>query len=88
MSGRIGSIQGIMPWYTLIPREQWGVEEGSADYATIESKMAEPHGDRRQEIVFIGTDLKVDAITMALDLCRLTKKELKRYKFYTDKGYP
>ena len=88
MSGRIGSLQGIMPWYTLIPKEQWGVEPGSDDYNLIESKFEGDHGDRRQEIVFIGTDLKIEGIRQALDSCLLTKKELKKYKFYSDKGYP
>lgn len=83
-SGRIGSIYPVMPWYTLIPKDQWGVEEGSDDYQVIDSKFAEPHGDRRQEIVFIGSDLNVDKIKKQLDTCLLTKKELKRYKFYSD----
>lgn len=87
MSGRIGSLQGIMPWYALIPPEQWGVEKGGADFNLIESKFEGEHGDRRQEIVFIGTDLKIENIRKALDDCCLTKKQLKHYKFYTDTGY-
>jgi len=51
-------------WY---PPEQWGLEDGSKDYEMLNSKFEEPHGDRRQEIVFIGTDLKEDAIREALD---------------------
>ena len=84
-SGRIGGLVPIMPWYTLIPKEQWGIIDPK-DLAMIESKFAEPHGDRRQEIVFIGTDLKVDSIREALDSCLLTKKELKHYKFYNNTG--
>ena len=88
-SGRMGGIVPIMPWYTLIPKDQWGVQDPK-DLEVITSKFQEPHGDRRQEIVFIGTDMKVDAIRDALDAldaCLLTKKELKHYKFYSDKGY-
>ena len=85
-SGRIGSLHPIMPWYTIIPKEQWGVKDGSNDYAVISGKFQEPHGDRRQELVFIGSDLQVDNITKALDKCLMTKKELKRYKFYSDKS--
>ena len=88
LTGRIGTLQAIMPWYTLIPREQWGVPADSKDYKIIDSRFEEPHGDRRQEIVFIGTDLKVDVIRKTLDDCLLTKKELKHYKFYKDDGYP
>mmetsp|Transcript_10741 Transcript_10741/g.25836 ORF Transcript_10741/g.25836 Transcript_10741/m.25836 type:complete len:556 (+) Transcript_10741:953-2620(+) len=85
-SGRIGSLNPIMPWYTLIPKEQWGVEEGTNDHDVILSKFAEPHGDRRQELVFIGTDLKIDNIRKDLDLCLMTKKELQRYEFYSDQA--
>lgn len=85
-SGRIGSLHPIMPWYIILPKEQWGVEEGSKDYEVIKSKFTEPHGDRRQELVFIGTDLQVDNIRKALDGCLMTKKELKQYKFYSDKS--
>ncbi|KAL3941171.1 MAG: hypothetical protein SGBAC_004425 [Bacillariaceae sp.] len=88
MSGRIGSLQGIMPWYSLIPREQWGVEKDGADYKLIESKFEGDHGDRRQEIVFIGTDLNMENIQKAMDACCLAEEELKTYKFYTDTGYP
>jgi G3E family GTPase len=84
-SGRVGSIYPIMPWYTIIPKEQWGVEEGSDDYQVIDSKFEEPHGDRRQEIVFIGIGLNKDKIKQQLDTCLLTKKELKKYNFYSDK---
>lgn len=85
-SGRIGSLSGLMPWYTNIPKDQWPVEEGSNDYEVITSKFQEPHGDRRQEMVFIGSDLKVDNIRKALDECLLTEVELKGYTFYSDKG--
>jgi len=85
-SGRIGTLQPVMPWYTILPKDQWGLEEGSSDYQVVTSKFEEPHGDRRQELVFIGTDLKVDNIRKALDACLMTEKELKNYKFYSDKS--
>ena len=85
-SGRIGSIHPIMPWYTVIPPDQWGVEIGSPDYHVIHSKFQKPHGDRRQELVFIGTDLKRGNIEAALNKCLLTKKELENYKFYSDQS--
>ena len=85
-SGRISTIAPVMPWYTIIPKEQWGVEEGSEDYEVIMSKFQEPHGDRRQELVFIGTNLKVKKIKEALNKCLMTKKELKNYKYYSDQS--
>ena len=79
-SGRIVSFQAVMPWYTVLKEEQWGVVEGSKDYKVIRSKFQEPFGDRRQELVFIGIDLKIDNIQKALDACLLTGKDLEQYK--------
>mmetsp|Transcript_3105 Transcript_3105/g.7298 ORF Transcript_3105/g.7298 Transcript_3105/m.7298 type:complete len:469 (-) Transcript_3105:94-1500(-) len=87
MSGRIGSLARIMPWYALIPEDQWGVEKDGADYDLIKSKFDGDHGDRRQEIVFIGADLKVENLRKALDECCLTDNELQNYNFYSDEGY-
>lgn len=85
-SGGIGNLVPMGPWYTLFPKEQWGIDQGK-DLKGIIDKMEEPHGDRRQEIVFVGTGLKEDAIRQDLDLCLLTKSELETYKFCSDDGY-
>lgn len=83
-SGRIGTLHAIMPWYAIMTREGWGVPKDSPEYKIIEGKFAKPHGDRRQELVFIGTNLKADIIKQQLDTCLLNQEELKQYKFYSD----
>ncbi|PJF48063.1 MAG: hypothetical protein CUN48_05340 [Candidatus Thermofonsia Clade 3 bacterium] len=61
-------------WYAGTPREQW------PDYARaeVEAHWQEPFGDRRQEIVFIGADLKRDLVQAVMDSCLLTDEEMAR----------
>lgn len=62
-----------MFWHS-VPEERWPEDE---DYlASIEKSWAEPFGDKRQELVFIGQGLDKEAICAALDNCLLTDKEM------------
>ena len=63
------------PWVGMIPEEALG-----ADFEDFRNLIAENFApsileDRRQEIVIIGSDLKKEAITEALDACLLKKEE-------------
>jgi len=66
------------PWMCDIP-EYWkgsGAEEMVLKDMRNESGEDLPFGDRRQELVFIGIKLSIDAIQNTLDSCLLTDKEM------------
>ncbi|KAL4521532.1 hypothetical protein Ndes2437B_g07889 [Nannochloris sp. 'desiccata'] len=61
------------PWFAAIPEEMWG----GVDADVVKRDFNAETGDRRQEIVFIGIDVKKEALVAALDMCLCTEKELK-----------
>jgi len=60
-------------WWAAVPQADWPEEAAAEIAARLESG---PWGDRRQEIVFIGTELDERALTARLDACLLTELEL------------
>lgn len=78
-SGRIITIHPGGPWFAVLPPGTMALLS-EADQAVTKSKMVEGKvGDRRQELVFIGKDLKVDQIRKSLDACLLTDEEMEDY---------
>ena len=66
---------GGMFW-KAVPKDNWPDDE---EYlANIEKQWEEPFGDMRQELVFIGQNLKQDEVTRALDDCLLSEEEVLR----------
>lgn len=83
LSGKLVDYGVAGRWYSTIPEEDWTPD--MREY--IEQEWVEPFGDRRQEIVFIGTDEELDQadITRKLDDCLLTEEELKQdYRKFPD----
>ena len=66
-------------WWAVIPRDEW--PDSEAEVEVIQKDFGDPlFGDRRQELVFIGVNMDVPAITKLLDDCLLTPEEVAAYK--------
>lgn len=59
--------------WSVLEAEAW--EGTEKDMAALRKDWVAPWGDRRQELVFIGKDLKHSAIQEILDSCLLTDEE-------------
>lgn len=62
-------------WWCAVDKAEWPDDEELRK--DIESDWQEPYADRRQEIVFIGTDMDKQWIIDKLDHCLLTDDEMK-----------
>jgi G3E family GTPase len=85
IAGSWGQAGGVMrhggagAWWAAVDAAEWPDEEEAR--ADIIDKMhdngaAAPWGDRRQELVFIGTDLDEAALVAQLDACLLSAAEM------------
>jgi G3E family GTPase len=61
-------------WWAAIDRAEWPDDPESK--AFLEKHWADPHGDRRQEIVLIGHDMDQQGLVEMLDRCLLTELEM------------
>lgn len=61
-------------WWATVPPDLWPINPDLRDW--IDRKSEAPHGDRRQEIAFIGRCMAIDAVIAQLDACLLTPVEL------------
>ncbi|RHY23539.1 hypothetical protein DYB32_009150 [Aphanomyces invadans] len=73
--GRLLSIAPIQPWWCVVPEEDWDVTNDD-EKEQIKSDFEEPFGDRKQEIVLIGTNLNDAKLSQSLTACLLTDDEL------------
>jgi len=61
-------------WWAAVDKDYWPTDKASL--AEIKRLSEKPHGDRRQELVFIGQQLDEKIMRAALDKCLLTPREL------------
>ena len=67
-----GALSGVTPlgtWWASVPRERWPSHDSARAY--IAQHWQEPWGDRRQEIVFIGSGIDWPVLKARLDACLL-----------------
>jgi G3E family GTPase len=62
------------PWMCTVDESEWPEDEASR--AWIASTMQEPWGDRRQELVFIGSEMDEVVLRSRLEECLLTDEEM------------
>ncbi len=67
LAGALSSVRPLGTWWAAVPKDHWPEDEGLRDY--VQTHWQDPWGDRRQEIVFIGTDIDWPALKTRLDAC-------------------
>ncbi|MEM9106055.1 MAG: GTP-binding protein [Pseudomonadota bacterium] len=70
LAGALSNVSPIGTWWASVPSSHWPDDERLRSY--IKKLWADPFGDRRQELVFIGTGIDWDTIKTELDDCLVT----------------
>jgi len=69
LAGSLSSVSPLGIWWASVPKERW--PESDAAQAYMKDHWQEPWGDRRQEIVFIGSGIDWPKLKSQLDACLL-----------------
>ena len=69
LAGALSSVKPIGTWWASVPKERW--PEHASSRAYLQQHWSEPWGDRRQELVFIGSDIDWPPLKAKLDACLL-----------------
>ncbi|MEO1042883.1 MAG: GTP-binding protein [Pseudomonadota bacterium] len=65
LAGALSSITPLGSWWASVPRDRW--PQGEVGDSMIAEHWQEPYGDRRQEMVFIGTGIDWPVLKARLD---------------------
>ncbi|SCX94301.1 GTP-binding protein [Paracoccus tibetensis] len=69
LAGALSSVRPLGQWWASVPEDRWPTHPEGRRY--LQQHWAEPYGDRRQELVFIGAGMDEDHIRARLDACLL-----------------
>ena len=65
LAGALSSVKPLGTWWATVPKERWPDHDSAKAY--LQEHWEEPWGDRRQEIVFIGSGIDWPALKKRLD---------------------
>lgn len=91
VAGKLANIAPAGKWWAAVPKSEWQLDDPeTVDF--IRKNWKEPYGDRRQELVFIGTAIDKKAIEARLQDCLLTDQEFEQgsesWKLHSDPIHP
>ena len=69
LAGALSSVKPLGNWWATVPKERWPDNESAQAY--LKDHWVEPWGDRRQEIVFIGSGIDWPTLRARLDAALL-----------------
>ncbi len=69
LAGAVSQVAPLGGWWAAVPRERW--PDHPEALARMRENWIEPWGDRRQELVFIGTGMDIAALRARLDAALL-----------------
>ncbi|SEP08171.1 GTPase, G3E family [Salinihabitans flavidus] len=73
LAGALSSVKPLGKWWAAVPRELW--PDHPQAHAYVRQNWAEPFGDRRQELVFIGSGIDWPALRAGLEACLIPEAE-------------
>ncbi len=74
LAGALSTTEPLGTWWAAMPKEHWPEDESALAY--MRANWQEPWGDRRQEIVFIGTGIDWPQLRARLDACLLPEDQV------------
>ena len=86
LAGALSSVKPLGKWWASLPRERWPEHPQALDY--IRTHWAEPFGDRRQELVFIGTGIDWPDLRARLEACLAPAAEMADLEGYDRRPDP